>query len=61
MFYATFKGGVSESLLYFGDWMRRVLIYAVETKNGDTLFLIKPKHKFKHNESYVWVNSNLFL
>ena len=58
MFEAKFKGGVSESVLYFGDWMQSVLVYNVENKNGETLFLIKPVLKIQ--EEWVWLNSKLF-
>lgn len=58
MFYAKFKGGISESILYFGDWSKEVLIYDSERKNGETLFLVKPK--FKALGEWIWLNSNLF-
>jgi len=58
MFNVKFKGGISESVLYFGDWMQEVPVYDVENRNKETYFLIKPKFKIK--EDWIWLNSNLF-
>lgn len=58
MFTVKFKCSVTESVLYFYDWMVETLIYDIKLDNGNTLFLIHPKSKI--NGNWIWLNSSLF-
>jgi hypothetical protein len=60
MFKAKFKSGVSESVLYFYDWMVEIEIYDTKIIDNSTFFLVKPLYVIK-NKKWIWLNSNLFI